>query len=204
VNSVLVALIILVNVTLSVTTLARTVQRSERSRFRYEIWRLRDGIVEDLQVGRIRPTKPVLEYLDRLELNVEATDFMTPFRFGSAAALLRRTGWHVEPDDLLIRADPREREVLRVASRAVSRARIRMLLHGSPSGWVVLVLKPFIIAGVMLRELLHSRLEHREPTPPVTAVTDWSTERYGHTMQVLKPVVRPPGRDAEPEHPAYA
>lgn len=205
-SSALVSLIVVANVTLSVVVLGRTVQRSERSRFRYETWRVRDELVDQIRSGDVRPTGPMLEYLDRLELNIGATEVMTPFRYVVAAYQLRRAGWRPVPDDLPARAEMPERRAIREASRRVTQARVRLLLWGSPSGWLLVLASPLVfVASVLTDQRKRQTSDEDEPSYPLAAsMASWSSERYGSTITVLKNAMESDTDDGHGKTPAYA
>lgn len=194
-SSLLVSAIVLSNVTFAMAMLGRTIQRSQRSKFRYEMWRVHDELVAMIESGEIRPTKPVLEYLDRVRFNVETTEYMTPFQFLVFVHSLRRTGWTAPADTLLARAEGREREVLREAAKRISSARVRLLLFGSPSGWLLCLCGPVLYLTAMLRQ----RRGHKPTGSPVGTVADWSSERYGSPIFVMEPVVKQRNKDRRSE-----
>lgn len=185
-NAVVVAGLIVANIVGSLIVLGRVVQRSERSRFRYETWRARDELVDAVMAGRVQPRKQVLELIDRLEVTIDATDLMTPYRLLTAVRTLRRAGWRPPDERPDYAATPEEEKIIDAVRDRASHARGRLFFCGSPSGWLLLSLSPLLALAILLTE----RHGERRTRPPQT-VAEWSRDHYGPPSEIVRPLVRP-------------
>lgn len=193
-NAPAVALIVVGNAAFAVGVLGWVVQRTERSEFRYTMWRLRDRIVDALRAGEVPPHPAATQAINRAEIVIAATDRITPFHFIITSRTLRRGGWTPGRDaDLTADApEPLQRLLLDVKAEA-RHAHRRLLVLGSPSGWLLLsvgllIMPWFLIAGV--RERQRHRKHRDDPRPPLDKVASWSSRRYGSPAEVFAPVVK--------------
>jgi hypothetical protein len=193
-NAFITALVVVANVTLAAFTLGRVVQRSERSKFRYRMWQLRDEVVDAVRDGEIEPHAVVKDWINRTELFIDATDVLTPFALVTTSTVLRRGGWEPKaPPHLNAPADVIE--FLDAKTAEARAARMRLFLLGSPSGWLVSTAVPVVAAATLLTK------RPRNSTPPTETVRVWSSGRFGSTSEVFRPLVEQ--QRSERRQPAY-
>ena len=80
--------LLLGNLVFAAFTLGRVTIRAERSRFRYRTWQVRDSIIDAMLDGKLDPHKSLFDWVDQLEVTIEATEFLTPFMLVRTSRLL--------------------------------------------------------------------------------------------------------------------
>lgn len=184
----MVVAIVVANMALGVGTLAWVVQRTERSRFRYRMWRVRDRVVGAVLSEEIESHAAVRQWLDRAEVLIAATKHLTPFQFVMASRTMRRGGWKPNPSLTETAPEPVQK-MLCDASTEVRKAYARVFALGSPSGWLVLLL---VAVSSPVLFLLQQRRHYKKcDEPPLDSVAKWSSRRYGSPADVFRPLVRP-------------
>lgn len=168
------------NLTFALFLLGRTVQRTERSRFRYTIWQIRDELVDHLREGGLKPEPAVERYIDRLHFMISATELLTPFRVVTGLRLLSRSDWDIPAEFLEPGPD---HPVLNNARVRADQARRQLFLLGSPSGWLLLSVAPVVGLWVLVTE-------RPEQQRPMDAATAWWRKRYGNSLEAVRPLVR--------------
>lgn len=205
VSSTLVAALVVCNVAFSVMVVGHVVQRSERSKFRYSYWRIRDELVDALRDGRLQEHPCLREYIERTELLIDATDILTPFQLRSALRIERRAGWKpTEKKSAYLGATEEERAFLETLGRRALTARVRVICLGSPSGWILSLCFPIVAIfarGAVGRASSDSRSRSE---------TIWQTTalcmrvRYGAITEIVRPLMqRKYGNRRGPNRPAY-
>lgn len=214
-SALLVSLLVVGNFTVATAVFAFVVQSSERSLYRYRMWRLRDEVVDAVLTGQLTADKAVLHWLDMTEAFIDITDYLTPYRYLALSRTYRRAGLDVHAEsDADIGTSPETRAFLDRMSRSARAARMRLFFLGSPSGWLVSLAAPLLARTVTRGEDPHGARE-TEPSEGTTApfqgrivivrpssaeaVRRWSTERFGSPATLYS---RLQPRDCD--EPAYA
>lgn len=137
-NASLTVVLLVVNLTLAAAVLGAMVAWSERSRYRYRLWAVRDDLMDRVLKQEFENPAPVVAYIRSIESCIDWTRGTSPF----VVALMMRTcpAESAErfaapsPIDL---AEGADRVALVEARGRVHAAHSRLLLLGSPSGWFV-------------------------------------------------------------------
>lgn len=187
----LVVLIVFGNLALGLGTLAWVVQRTERSRFRYTMWRTRDRVVRAVLLGEVQPHPALREWIDRAEILITATRYLTPFQFVMASRTMQRAGMRPRFSQLVDTAPEPVQALLGQASADVRRAYGRVLMIGSPSGWLLVLLACVSSPWLIVKQ----RRNHQKCNePPLDSVAKWSNRRYGSPADVFRPLVQRPDK----------
>lgn len=196
-SSALVGTIVVANMGLALLVAGRVLQRSERSRFRYTMWQIRDGLVDDLDAGRLAHDRRLVEYLNRLELTIDVTELFTPYHLISAARIMRHADCKIPQEALYLGADPASQAIIAAARSRASLARMRLFFAGSPSGWFLLVSSPLAALWWLAKDRATDRRSLLE------AATLWFHNRYGSPIEVLRCWLRATGGPKTVQHRAY-
>ena len=109
----------------------------QHSRFRHELWDLRDAIVDDLLDDRLAMSREVRELLLRVHLAIKYAPEHT-MRSGITSALLLRDAQNVPNLRKTLegaRLPHEERVRLLMHFETLQKSTVHHLLFGSPSGW---------------------------------------------------------------------
>jgi hypothetical protein len=194
-NALLVTIMVTGNGVVAVYVAVAVFQSTERSRYRYRMWQIRDEVVDAVRQGDFQMDKAVISWIEDTELMITATDWMTPFRYLEASRAHRRSGVSLEPHSL-IPTSAETREYLEKMTDQARAARMRLLFFGSSSGWLLAAGAPLIARTVAKDSLAHLReceaesgLDHLKiEHPNAEAVRIWSTQKYGSPVAVFSDV----------------
>jgi hypothetical protein len=111
----------------------------QHSRFRHELWGIRDALVDDVIDGRLPFTREVKDLLLRLHLAIRYAPDHT-MRSALSSMLLMRDQEIPNLRKSLTKArglDAHQRDLLVAHYDGLARATVHHLVHGSPSGWLL-------------------------------------------------------------------
>jgi hypothetical protein len=111
---------------------------SERSLFRYRLWAIRDRLVDDLLDGTVSRSEAAIRLRAQIEWEIRnAAPYLLEryaiYRF----VVLRRLAQPADVEIPMTGLADSERERLRHYEQEVGSARLKFIVFGSPSGWLL-------------------------------------------------------------------
>lgn len=108
------------------------IPRALRSMYRLELWGLRDRLVDDLIMGRIRTSKPAIATLNLIEHGIAASHEFTALR----VVLVVFAARNAPPNPEYLHGGVPDVERLRAYKDELTKIRLRWFVMGSVSGWL--------------------------------------------------------------------
>jgi hypothetical protein len=121
------------------------VPSSERSRFRYRLWKLRDRVVDEIYDGRFENVEQPQRLVALIEIAIYSADEISWLKV--MAARLMKKPPPGRPMKLLVdlqAVSERDRELLEARLNVLYWCVARHVFLGTPSGWLACLRRPFL------------------------------------------------------------
>ncbi len=139
------------------------------SHHRYELWRLRDELADDIRRGAFSDQRQPRQILRLVERSIESLDDISTLNMLLFRVSLRGVRNWSPPWDLAA-ADPADRAQLERQVECLENTLVKHALIGTPSGWLfIIVTLPVAIVVVTIEMMVQRRVLPDQTAPTVVS-----------------------------------